>query len=127
MKMFKNYVFVILAFAAVAMGCSKDKDKPSGTSHKVVVKAEVSAGSRLINATYGTETTGTPATGLTGTTWSSPEFTVPAGTHYVTGGAGGEGLNAAATIKVQIYVDGVLKKEGTGSGTGLSAVALYEF
>nr|WP_121271356.1 hypothetical protein [Pedobacter schmidteae] len=127
MKMFKNYVFVILACVAVAVGCSKDKDKPSGTSHKVVVKAEVSSGSVLNNAHYGTEVSGTTATGLTSTTWTSPEFTVPAGTQYVTGSAGGEGLNAAATIKVQIYVDGALKKEGTGSGTGLAAVALYEF
>lgn len=119
---------MILAAVAILSGCGSKKDdpKPSNKAHKVVVKAQVSAGSNLYSASYGTETTGTPVTGLSGTTWTSPEFTVPAGTSYVSASAGGEGPNAAATIKVQIYIDGELKKEGTGVGTSLSAVAICE-
>lgn len=119
---------MILTIAVVLSGCGSKKDdpKPSSKAHKVVVKAEVSSGSALYSASYGTESSGTPVTGLSGTTWTSPEFTVPAGTSYVSASAGGEGLNAAATIKVQIYIDGQLKKEGTGSGTNLSAVAICE-
>lgn len=127
MKILNSYAVMILTFAAILGGCSKKNDpKPSGTAHKIVVKAEVSSGSNLHSASYGTENTGTPVTGLSGTTWTSPEFTVPAGTAYVRGVAVGEGPNAAATIKVQVFVDGVMKKEATGSGTSLSAVVLCE-
>jgi hypothetical protein len=35
--------------------------------------------------------------------------------------------SGTATLKVQIYVDGQLKKEGTGTGAILLASATYQF
>jgi len=37
------------------------------------------------------------------------------------------GASATSTLKVQIWVDGELKKEGTSSGQYLSASAAYTF
>lgn len=120
---------VLLGFIS---SCSNDDDDNnsgggSGTSHKVIFKSEASPGSTLSNATYGYDSTNTSVTGLSGTTWSSPEITVPAGAVMVNVGVVGTGANAASTLKVQIYVDGQLKKETTTSGSTLSGMASYTF
>ncbi|MFP7657281.1 hypothetical protein [Chryseobacterium proteolyticum] len=120
---------VLLGFIA---SCSNDDDDnngggSSGSSHKVVFKAQASPGSNIANAAYGYDANNTQVTGLSGTSWTSPEITVPAGAVIVNGGVVGTGANASSTLKVQIYIDGELKKEATGSGTTLSATASYSF
>ncbi|ASK32241.1 hypothetical protein CEY12_20070 [Chryseobacterium sp. T16E-39] len=120
---------VLLGFIS---SCSNDDDDDnngggSGTSHKVVFKAQASPGSNISNAAYGYDANITQATGLSGTSWSSPEITVPAGAVMVNGGVVGTGANATSTLKVQVFVDGELKKEATASGTVLSATASYSF
>ena len=130
MKTLKNYLLLgfALTFTVVLLSCSKKKDEqPSNSSHKVVFKVEASAGSNIIVANYGYDGKVTQVGSLSGTTWSSPEITVPAGTIVVAGGAGGNGANASSTIKMQIYVDGVLKKESTGSGVGLTVAVTHTF
>ena len=131
MKNTKIKTFVLSFFALVLftglMSCKKDSDKPSKSAHKVVFKLEASAGSNLSVAVYGYDAKTTTNTGLSGTTWTSPEITVPAGTNIAIISGGGDGLNANSTIKAQVYVDGELKEEGTGSGTVLSAQASFQF
>jgi hypothetical protein len=78
-------------------------------------------------AVYGYDSEITTATSLSGTTWTSPEITVPAGAVIANAGIDATGGDASATLKVQIYVDGSLKKEGTSSGEILSAHASYNF
>lgn len=120
-------ILVISIFSFV--GCSRDSsdDAPPATSttHKVVFKAEVSAGSSISQATYGYDSSFTSASSLSGVTWSSPEITVPANTTAVSATVYAIGNSASSTIKTQIYVDGVLKKEATGSGEALIAHAAY--
>lgn len=127
---------VIAMTATVLLGfissCSNDDDDNndgggSGTSHKVIFKAQVSPGSTITGAVYGYDAINTEANGLSGTSWTSPEFTAPAGAVMVNGGVVGTGANANATVKVQVYIDGQLKKEGTGSGTSLSGQVSYSF
>ncbi|RQO31648.1 hypothetical protein DBR32_06765 [Taibaiella sp. KBW10] len=100
--------------------------KKKGSAHKVVFKAEASSGGSVDVAVYGYDANTTTASSLTGTTWSSPELNVPAGTVNANVVVNGQG-NSTSTLKVQIYVDGVLKKEGTSSGQVLSASANYQF
>ncbi len=108
------------------VGCSKDKKGTSpSTSHKLVFKAEASAGSSLNMAVYGYDATLTTASSLSGTTWTSPEITAPAGSTVASIAVNAMGANASSTLKVQVYVNGVLKKEGTSSGAALSATAQY--
>jgi len=131
MKSIKATLIAFAAFAAI-MGTSCSKDDagtpgPSSTSHKVQFKAEASAGSNIEVAVYGYDANTTTATSLSGTTWSSPEITVPAGTVMATAAVNGTGANASSTLKVQVWVDGVMKKEGTSSGEVLSAQASYSF
>jgi hypothetical protein len=115
-------------FASIFTGCSKDDDaKPSSTSHKVIFKAIASTGCNISVAAYGYDNTPTSATGLSGTTWTSPEITVPAGTVVATASVSAEGVNASSSLKVQIFVDGELKKEGSATGEYLSASVSYGF
>lgn len=115
-------------FASIFTGCSKDDDgKPSSGSHKVTFKATASAGSSISGAAYGYDNQQTVATSLSGTTWTSPEINVPAGTVLVTAAVTGTGVDASSSLKVQVFVDGELKKEGTSTGRTLSASATYAF
>ncbi|MDH6252922.1 hypothetical protein M2347_002649 [Chryseobacterium sp. H1D6B] len=111
--------------------CSNDDDDDntpgSGSSHKVVFKAEASSGSNINIAVYGIDGDATTATSLTGTTWTSPEITAPAGAYTANVAVNAIGANAGSTLKVQIWVDGQLKKEGTSSGQVLSASTSYTF
>ncbi len=132
MKLFRKTFPLALAFAAIFVSsCSSDNTNTPGpspaTSHKVLFKAQVSAGSNIEQAVYGYDSDLTTATSLSGTTWQSPELTAPAGTVNAGITIDGVGADANATIKVQIYIDGVLKKEGTGSGSALVATAQYSF
>lgn len=125
--------FVVL-LAAVLMGfvasCSKDDDdnvNGAKKSHKVVFKAIASSGANINGAVYGIDSNATTATSLSGTTWSSPEVTSEAGAYNANVVVNAIGTDASSTLKVQIWVDGELKKEGTSSGEYLSASASYVF
>ena len=117
---------VLLGFVT---SCSSDDDEQSNaaTSHKIVFKAEASSGSDIDIAVYGIDGNTTTATSLAGTTWTSTEITAPAGSFSANVAVNAVGANANSTLKVQIYVDGQLKKEGTSSGQYLSASANYNF
>ncbi|WP_347217862.1 hypothetical protein [Chryseobacterium sp.] len=126
--------FVVL-LATMLMGfvasCSKDDDDDNVNgakkSHKVVFKAIASAGTNIDVAVYGIDSNATTASSLSGTTWSSPEVTSEAGAYNANVVVNAIGVNASSTLKVQIWVDGELKKEGTSSGQYLSASASYVF
>lgn len=125
MRLEKNLKIVFITLVAINLiGCSKG-EKPSSKPHKIIFKAEVSAGSSLNQATYGYDATLTTVSSLGGTTWTSPEVTVPADATVATISTNAMGTNTSSTLKVQVFVDGVLKKESTGSGIALSAVAQY--
>lgn len=125
----------VMVMAALVFGfvtsCSNndDDDNIPGTNktHKVVFKAEASAGSNIEIAVYGIDGNPTTATSLSGTTWTSPEITTEAGAFNANVAVNAIGANASSTLKVQIWVDGELKKEGTSSGQYLSASASHTF
>lgn len=126
----------VMLLATVLMGfvtsCSKDDDDTpnvngAGKSHKVVFKAIASAGTDIDAAVYGVDSNATTASSLSGTTWSSPEVTSEKGAYNANVVVNAVGTNASSTLKVQIWVDGELKKEGTSSGQYLSASASYVF
>ncbi|AZB08276.1 hypothetical protein EG344_05075 [Chryseobacterium sp. G0162] len=118
---------ILLGFVA---SCSKDDDdnvNGAKKSHKVVFKAIASAGTNIDAAVYGIDGNATTASSLSGTTWSSPEVTSEAGAYNANVVVNAIGVDASSTLKVQIWVDGELKKEGTSSGQYLSASASYIF
>lgn len=125
---------LVAAIAAMFIGftasCSKDNDdnvNGAGKSHKLVFKAIASSGSNIDVAVYGIDGNPTTATSLSGTTWSSPEVTSEPGAYSANVAVNAVGPNASATLKVQIWIDGELKKEGTSSGQYLSASTSYTF
>ncbi|MDR4951359.1 hypothetical protein REB14_04045 [Chryseobacterium sp. ES2] len=124
-------VAVITAmFIGFTASCSKDNDdneNGAGKSHKVVFKAIASSGSNIDVAVYGIDGNPTTASSLSGSTWSSPEVTSESGAYSANVAVNAVGPNASATLKVQIWVDGELKKEGTSSGQYLSASTSYTF
>lgn len=125
--------FVVLLttlFIGFAVSCSNDDDDDNGpakNSHKVVFKAIASSGSDIEVAVYGIDGNPTTASSLSGTTWTSPEVTSEAGAYNANVAVNAIGADASSTLKVQIWVDGELKKEGTSSGQYLSASASYVF
>lgn len=129
----KKNTFRIVASLAILAGlicftsCSKKDSSPSGKSHKVIFKAIASEGSNIQQAAYGVDVDLTTVSSLQGTTWTSPEITSPAGAVNANVNVEGYGASASSTLKVQIYVDGVLKKEASSSGEVLVAIASYKF
>lgn len=124
----------VMMMAALLLGfvasCSNDDDDNipgAGKTHKVVFKAEASSGSNIDVAVYGIDGNPTTASSLSGTTWTSPEITSETGAYGANVAVSALGPNASSTLKVQIWVDGELKKEGTSSGQYLSASASYTF
>ncbi len=129
MKILKKILFPALMIATLFAACKKDdkNDGPSRTSHKVVFKAIGSSDAELNIAVYGYDTKVTTLSNLSGATWTSPEVDVPAGALTLNVGVSGTSANSAATLKVQILVDGQVKAEGTSAGTILSGSASYNF
>ncbi|PJJ62852.1 hypothetical protein [Chryseobacterium geocarposphaerae] len=128
----KGTFMVVMAtlFIGLVASCKNDDDDNipgSGKSHKVVFKAIASSGSDIDVAVYGIDGNTTSASSLSGTTWSSPEVTAEAGAYSANVAVSATGANASSTLKVQVWVDGELKKEGTSSGQVLSASAGYTF
>lgn len=115
----------MLAFA----GCSGKDDNPAPSGHKIKYRAEVSSGSSLHTVVYmAASGQSTTLSNLTGTTWESAEFNMPASTGAVSIAGVGTAANASATIKVQIFVDGVMKKESTATGqTSFGASTTFYF
>ncbi|PWW19721.1 hypothetical protein DEU40_11724 [Chryseobacterium sp. AG844] len=132
-KLLRGAFVAVLAAMLIGftVSCSNDDDdnnvNGAGKSHKVVFKAIASSGSNIEVAVYGIDGNPTTATSLSGTTWSSPEVTSEPGAYNATVGVNAVGPDASATLKVQIWVDGELKKEGTSSGQYLSATTSYTF
>lgn len=133
-QLLRGTFFVLLAtmLFGFVTSCSKDDDDDNnvngaGKSHKVVFKAIASSGSNISGAVYGIDGNPTTATSLSGTTWTSPEVTSEAGAYNANVAVNALGANASSTLKVQIWVDGELKKEGTSSGEILAASASYVF
>lgn len=128
----KGTFVVLMATMLIGLvsSCKNDDDDDipgAGKSHKVVFKAIASSGSDIDVAVYGIDGNPTTASSLSGTTWTSPEVTSEAGAYGANVAVGATGVNASSTLKVQIWVDGELKKEGTSSGQVLSASASYTF
>lgn len=126
-----SFVMVMAALIfGFATSCSNDDDDDipgTNKTHKVVFKAEASAGSNIEIAVYGIDGNPTTATSLSGTTWSSSEITTEAGAMSANVAINAVGASTSSTLKVQIWVDGELKKEGTSSGQYLSASASHTF
>lgn len=113
--------------AALFTACKKDKDDAPAKTHKVVLKVTASNGVNLSDVAYGFDNEITTATNLTGATWTSPELTQPNGARSIGISIGGAGPNASATMKVQVVVDGEVKKEGTATGQILHTSVIHFF
>lgn len=128
--MYRKLSIVSILFAAMlTSSCSKDKDdNPTSVTHKVQFIATASAGGSISTASYGVDGDAHSATNLSGTSWTSPELTAPAGAYNANILVNGAGTSNASSLKVGIYVDGVLKKEESASpGTVLSVLLTYKF
>jgi hypothetical protein len=130
-QVFKG-VFVALITVmvlSVVESCRKDNDDTSEDikTQKVVFKAEGSSGVNISKAVYGIDGNPITVTGLSGTTWTSPELTAEGVVYNSNVVVNATGVDAASTLKVQIWVDGQLKKESISSGLTLSASTSYTF
>lgn len=107
--------------------CSRDDDGGrSGGTHKVVFKGVGSEGVVIKTVGYGIGTELHTKTDLSVNAWTSEEYTFTGNTPLnVTVNA--VGTNANSTLKAQIFVDGKLVKEGTSTGTYLSATAAHNY
>lgn len=109
--------------------CRKDDDHSSEDikTQKIIFKAEGSSGVNISKAVYGIDGNPITVNGLSGTTWTSPELTAEGVVYNTNVVVNATGVDAASTLKVQIWVDGQLKKESVSSGMTLSASTSYSF
>ncbi|MBE4949783.1 hypothetical protein [Chryseobacterium culicis] len=99
--------------------------------HTIMFKAEASAGS---NITYVLDNGNGEAneSNFNGVVWTSPEYThseeLPAGktmNQIKIVSVKATGVDATSTLKVQIYIDGVLRQEEIAKGQNLEVTAKY--
>lgn len=123
MKTLKMLLLPVLAFSIGFSACGgKDDDPAPGRSaKKVQYKAFGSQGVVLYSALYGYDQSITSQTSINANTWTSPVIDVPATAMGGTCVIGATGPNANSTLRVEMYINGELKKTGTASGTALSA------
>lgn len=122
----KLATLILLIFATLFFfSCSKDDDSPINTSNKVIFKAEASSGSLINMIVYGYDTTLTTISNVNSQSWTSPEITVPSNANVASIMVNAMGASASSSLKVQVYVNGTLEKQGTSTGTALSATAQY--
>jgi len=109
--------------------CKKDNDEtPSGSTHKVVYKAVGSSGTNIGVAVVSTGLGATESfTSLSGSTWTSPEYTISSSAIVLGGAVNGTGPDANSTLTMQVWVDGVMKAEGKSTGQILSASTTFSF
>lgn len=106
--------------------CRDDKSDGTSGTHKVVFKGVGSNGVVIRVAGYNIGTEIHTKSDLSVNQWSSEEFTFSGNTPLnVTINA--LGTDANSTLKAQIFVDGKLVKEGTSTGTYLSATAAHNY
>lgn len=130
-QVFKGVFVAVITVMILSLveSCRKDNDDNSEEikTQKVVFKAEGSSGVNISKAVYGIDGNPITVTGLSGTTWTSPELTAEGVVYNSNVVVNATGVDAASTLKVQIWVDGQLKKESVSSGLTLSASTSYTF
>lgn len=120
-------VCLIILSGSFCLSCSKDKDNtPSKKTHEIQFKVITSAGSNIQLAVYAIDDDITSESSIAGNEWESELTLAPTGTKTVTLNAQGIGADESATMKVQIFVDGELTKEGTSKGEILVANATLD-
>ena len=120
-------VITVMVFSFVE-SCRKDDDVSEEVkTQKIVFKAEASSGVNITKAVYGIDGNPITVTGLSGTTWTSPEITMEGVLYNSNVVVNATGVDASSTLKVQIFVDGQLKAEGVSSGQNLTASTSYTF
>ncbi|WP_139419590.1 hypothetical protein [Chryseobacterium mulctrae] len=130
-QVFKGLFVAVITVMVLSFveSCRKDDDDASEDikTQKVVFKAEGSSGVNISKAVYGIDGNPITVNGLSGATWTSPELTAEGVVYNSNVVVNGTGVDAASTLKVQIWVDGQLKKESVSSGMTLSASTSYTF
>lgn len=130
-QVFKGLFVAVITVMVLSFveSCRKDGDDTSEDikTQKVVFKAEGSSGVNISKAVYGIDGNPITVNGLSGATWTSPELTAEGVVYNTNVVVNATGVDAASTLKVQIWVDGQLKKESVSSGMTLSASTSYSF
>lgn len=130
-QVFKGLFVAVITVMVLSFveSCRKDDDDASEDikTQKVVFKAEGSSGVNISKAVYGIDGNPITVNGLSGATWTSPELTAEGVVYNTNVVVNATGVDAASILKVQIWVDGQLKKESVSSGMTLSASTSYTF
>lgn len=129
-QVFKGLFVAVITVMVLSFveSCRKDDDTSEDVkTQKIIFKAEGSSGVNISKAVYGIDGNPITVNGLSGTTWSSPELTAEGVVYNSNVVVNATGVDAASTLKVQIWVDGQLKKESVSSGVTLSASTSYSF
>lgn len=126
---------IIIGLFAIVTSCNNDDHSVYPVTHKVVYKAEGSAGINITSAEYNDEPGSADfiiVKNINSNVWASPEIT-----SVISVGVGkplavdavlrinATGADDSSTLKVQIYVDGVLKKEVVTTGVDLKTETKY--
>ena len=127
-KITKILSLALILSLTLLFACKKDENDAPAGSHKVMIKLVGSSGVNVSTAVY-TDGSGKTETftSLSGSSCTSPEYTVSSDAVVVSFSGSATGVDAASTLVAEIWVDGVKKAEGKSTGSILSASASYSF
>jgi hypothetical protein len=106
--------------------CSKD-DENTDTVHKVSFKVTASDGVQIEQIILLTGATTSTFDTVSGTTWTSEEYSVKKSEGAAQIMASANGVDGTSTLKAEIIVDGVVVKESTSQGVSPTVQVSYLF
>lgn len=118
-----SIVFFTFLFGIIA-ACSSDNDN-SIAGKKASFKVVGSNGANISTIVYALGSETFPVTNVNNTSWSSQEITIPNNVNTLSLSGNATGTSQSSSIRLEIYVNGQLKKQQTTSGTVMSTFTQY--
>lgn len=122
-KLLKNLLFVLLLTISLS-GCSND-DGNSSNERKVTFKVIGTNGANITTIVYALDSETFPVLNVNSSNWTSEEITLPADVNILSLSGNAIGSSASSSIRLEILVNGQVKKQQSASGTVMSTFTQY--
>lgn len=122
-KLLKSLLFVLLLTVTLS-GCSND-DGNSSNERKVTFKVIGTNGANITTIVYALDSETFPVLNVNSSNWTSEEITLPADVNNLSLSGNAIGSSASSSIRLEILVNGQVKKQQSASGTVMSTFTQY--
>ncbi|WP_333696532.1 MmpS family transport accessory protein [Flavobacterium sp.] len=116
-------LFLFFLLSIIITGCSSDDN--SSNSRKVTFKVVGSNGANITTIVYALNSETFPVLNVNSSNWTSEEITLPADVNILSLSGNAIGSSASSSIRLEILVNGQVKKQQSASGTVMSTFTQY--